>query len=102
LWLANYGYIYWLKHRWERVELVGWNAVPVSLWLQAGLSGTYGYLSSVEEMYVSIHQGEFQHTLSETLGLLLWAKQGETYWYVNTKVGLLYDVVHQTSKCFVK
>jgi hypothetical protein len=46
-------------------------------------------------MYVSIHQGEFQHTLSETLGLLLWAKQWETFWYVNTMVEPLYDVVYQ-------
>jgi hypothetical protein len=48
-------------------------------------------------MYLSIHQGEFQHTFSfsETLGLLLWAKQGETFWYANTKVGLQYDVVYQ-------
>jgi hypothetical protein len=46
-------------------------------------------------MYVSTHLGEFQHTLSETLGLLLLAKQVGKYWYVNTKVLPQHDVVYQ-------
>jgi hypothetical protein len=46
-------------------------------------------------MFVSTRLGEFQRTLSETLGLMLLVKQVGTHCYVNTMVKLQYDVAYQ-------